>query len=106
MAGPERIRVEVVYALPARQHLVALELPAGSTALEAVRASGLLERDGAPAMDALQLGVFGKPVDAARVLRAGERVEIYRPLKADPKEVRRKLAAEGRSMGRVRDGAE
>lgn len=106
MAGPDPIRVEVVLALPERQYLVALDVPVGTTALEAVRTSGLLERSGAPAVAALQLGVFGRPVDALRVLRAGERVEIYRPLKADPKEVRRRLAAEGRSMGRARDGAE
>ena len=99
------MRVEVVYALPDRQTLLALEVEPGTTALEAVRRSGILDRHPELAGGELDLGVFGKRVTAEQVLVEDDRVEIYRPLLADPREVRRKLAAEGRTMGRVRKGA-
>jgi len=94
------MKVEVVYALPERQTLLALEVRAGTTALAAVQASGILSRH--PELDqaSLKLGVFGRRVDPQQVLVADDRVEIYRPLLADPREVRRKLAAEGRTMAR------
>lgn len=102
--GAEELRIEVAYARPDRQFVVALRVPVGTTALQAVARSGLLTR--CPEIDAsdLRLGVFGRPVSAERVLAAGERVEIYRPLQADPKEVRRQRAAEGRTMGKPRSG--
>jgi hypothetical protein len=93
-----RIRVEVVYALPEVQTLLALEVPEGTTAAEAVRLSGILGRH--PEIDLAQakLGVFGKHVKADTPLRDRDRVEIYRPLVADPREVRRQRAAEGKAM--------
>jgi putative ubiquitin-RnfH superfamily antitoxin RatB of RatAB toxin-antitoxin module len=98
------MRVEVAYARPDRQFLISLEVPTGSTAQQAVERAGLLAR--CPELDAtqLRLGVFGRVVGPDRVLVAGERVEIYRPLRADPKEVRRQRAAEGRTMGKPRSG--
>jgi putative ubiquitin-RnfH superfamily antitoxin RatB of RatAB toxin-antitoxin module len=93
-----RIRVEVVYALPEVQTLLALEVPQGTTAAEAVRFSGILGTH--PEIDPAQakLGVFGKHVKADTPLRDRDRVEIYRPLVADPREVRRQRAAEGKAM--------
>ncbi|MFK3799852.1 MULTISPECIES: RnfH family protein [unclassified Pseudomonas] len=85
------IRVEVVYATPESQLLIAVEVPVGTTASAAVEASGIAHRLVGVDLAQCPLGVFGKVIGnpQGRVLEAGERVEIYRPLLADPKEVRR-----------------
>ena len=95
------MKIEVIYALPERQELLTLDLPEGSTALQAVEASGLLQKypDIEPG-GRNKLGVFAKLVKSDAVLRDRDRVEIYRPLIADPKEVRRQKAAEGKIMKR------
>jgi len=94
-----RIAVEVAYAEPALQSVVALQVPPGTTAAEAVVLSGLrATHPGMPLLPAL--GVWGRIVTAATVLAAGDRVEIYRPLPQDPKVTRRALARQGRTMGR------
>ncbi len=101
------IEVEVVYALPQRQELVKLSLPEGATAREAVEASGLLQRYPDIEPDSRnKLGVFAKLVKADTVLRDRDRVEIYRPLIADPKAVRKKRAAEGKVMKKGGGAAE
>lgn len=94
----ESISVEVAYALPSRQTLVQLSLPAGSTVEQAIRASGLLERH--PEIDVAtnKVGIFGKQCQPDTVLRDHDRVEVYRPLRADPKEVRRRRAQQGKAM--------
>ncbi|NOY67683.1 MAG: RnfH family protein [Gammaproteobacteria bacterium] len=95
----QTIHVEVSYALPHEQHLISLNVDAGSTAEKAIQLSGLLERY--PDIDigkVNKIGVFGKLTKLDRVLKQGDRVEIYRPLIADPKEVRRKRAAQGKVM--------
>lgn len=95
----DSIHVEVCYALRERQEIVQLRLPAGSTVQRAVEASGLLQKH--PEIDlakANKLGVFARLVKGDTVLRDKDRVEIYRPLIADPKEVRRKRAEEGKVM--------
>jgi len=86
------LRVEVVYALPVGEDSAFVQLPRGKTALDAVRASGILERH--PEIDPrrLKLGVYGKVVAAHAPLADGDRVEIYRPLALDPKEARRRRA--------------
>lgn len=86
-----RLRIEVIYALPQKQQRVCLELPEGSTALDAVLASGL-PRETASGQ-AAPIGVWGKAVTPAMRLRDGDRVEIYRPLASDPKQARRERAA-------------
>lgn len=100
------IRVEVAFALPERQRVLPLTVPIGTDVRQAIHQSGILEQF--PEIDLTQhrIGVFGRLCALDRVLEAGDRVEIYRPLKADPKEVRRRLAAEGRSMGQKKDGPE
>ena len=89
------IEIEVVYAAVDRQQLLKVQVPQGTDMRSAVQASGIGEVF--PELDLQQcpLGIFGKVVadPAARVLSAGERIEIYRPLLADPKEVRRLRAA-------------
>ena len=88
MGAPETIRVEVVYALPESQALIPLSLPAGSRAAEAVQASGLLARF--PELSVLPpMAVFGRLVTATTVLGDGDRLELLRPLLADPKQRRR-----------------
>lgn len=94
----DSIAVEVIYALPERQERVQLRLPSGSTLLQAVEASGLLQKFPEIDLAKNKVGIFGKLGRADMVLRDRDRVEIYRPLLADPKEVRRKRAAEGKTM--------
>ena len=98
------MRVEVVFAVPERQELIAVNLDAGATARDAVRESGIAERFPDQDLDSLRLGIWGRPVDDDEALAEGDRVEIYRPLLIDPREARRQLAAEGRSMGSGGDG--
>ena len=87
------MRIEVAYAKPAQQTLLSLELPEGSTAEAAILASGILDRH--PEIDLQQhkIGIFGKLCKLDQRLKAGDRVEIYRPLLIDPKEARRNRAA-------------
>ena len=90
------ISVEVVYALPDKQRLLSLQVPVGTTAAEAVELSGIRAVfSDLPAQPSL--GIFSRKVPPGEVLRAGDRVEIYRPLLADPKEVRRARAAAGKN---------
>lgn len=94
----ETIRVEVVYAMADLQELAQLSLPEGSTVTQAIAASGLLEKYPEIDLKKNKLGVFAKLAKADTVLRDRDRVEIYRPLIADPKEVRKQRAAEGKVM--------
>jgi uncharacterized protein len=95
MADEGLLSIEVVCATPAEQVLIALEVPSGTTAGEAVERSGILRRF--PDLDRarLELGVFGRVAPATTVLGDGDRVEIYRPLEADPKQARRRRATGG-----------
>ena len=99
MDNAESIAVEVVYALPERQKLLRLSVPRGTTAREAVERSGIAGYFPGLDLAAAPLGIFGKALakPQERVLEDGERVEIYRPLIADPKEVRKQRAARARS---------
>lgn len=91
---PEMIRVEVAYALPERQQIIALNVPQGTTALNAARQSGIADLFEGLDLEQSPMGVFGKAVQpASHVLAAGERVEIYRPLLIDPTESRKARAA-------------
>jgi putative ubiquitin-RnfH superfamily antitoxin RatB of RatAB toxin-antitoxin module len=94
----DRIAIVVACAEAGRQTVLALEVPAGCTAGEAIERSGILARH--PAIDAAScgIGIFGREVTRERVLAAGDRVEVLRPLAEDPRERRRRLARQGRSM--------
>ncbi len=89
-----RFTVEVAYALPDKQSLIALEVNAGATAIDAVKSSGILLEY--PELDAehLALGIFSKACNYETPLKPYDRVEIYRPLAADPKEIRKRRALE------------
>ncbi|HEY3432775.1 MAG TPA: RnfH family protein [Rhodocyclaceae bacterium] len=94
----ENINVEVIYALSGRQELAKVKLPEGSTLQQAVEASGLLTKY--PEIDLAKgkFGIFSKLSKLDAPVRDKDRVEIYRPLLADPKEVRKQRAAEGKVM--------
>ena len=103
MAAPETIPVEVAYARPDVQRIVALEVPEGTTLREALERSGIAELFPEIDLERAPVGIFGTVVkDRERVLRAGDRVEIYRPLIADPKAQRAERAKAQREAGRVR----
>ena len=94
----DNISIEIAYALPDKQRIVKLHVPPGTTALEAVTLSKLDEVFGELVVGPdLKIGVWGKAISADRVLAAGERVEIYRPLLVDPKEVRKARAAKAKA---------
>jgi putative ubiquitin-RnfH superfamily antitoxin RatB of RatAB toxin-antitoxin module len=86
------LRVEVVYALSDRQVLLELEVEEGATVREAIERSGLLARFPEIELKRGRVGIFGKTASLQAPLGAGDRVEIYRPLIADPKETRRERA--------------
>ena len=98
MADRETLRVEVAYALPDQQTLLSLQVPRGATVQDAIEQSGILQGDPEIDLTSSKIGVFGKITKLDAVLREGDRVEIYRALIADPKEVRKLRAAQGKRM--------
>ncbi|AJJ11484.1 rnfH Ubiquitin family protein [Yersinia rohdei] len=90
------IRVEVVYALPERQYLRTVSLDVGSTVEDAINTSGLLELRSDIDLKKNKVGVYSRPVKLSDKLNDGDRVEIYRPLIADPKELRRQRAEQAK----------
>jgi len=101
------VHVEVVYALPQRQELVQVRVPEGATVRDAITASGLLEKYPEIELEwRNKLGIFSRLVKADAEVRDRDRVEIYRPLIADPKAVRKKRADEGKVMKKGGGSAE
>ncbi|EMP55328.1 hypothetical protein MSNKSG1_11793 [Marinobacter santoriniensis NKSG1] len=84
------MHVEVAYARPDKQEIIPVDVPEGTTALEAVKLSGITALFPEVDPDSNDMGIFGKVVKdpAAHELRDGDRVELYRPLKIDPKQAR------------------
>lgn len=94
----EEILVEVAYALPAEQVILPIKVAAGTTAESAVKQSGILTKFPEINLAENKIGIFGKLTQLDTPLRDKDRVEIYRPLIADPKEVRRQRAEAGKVM--------
>lgn len=92
------IIVEVAYALPSEQLIVPIKVTEGITAEQAIKASGILSKFPDIDLTVNKIGVFGKLTKLDAPLRHLDRVEIYRPLIADPKEVRKQRAADGKVM--------
>ena len=92
------IQIEVAYATPEKQLIIPVFVKEGTTAIEAVKLSKIEEQFTEIDMENLVLGIFGKHTVPETILREKDRVEIYRPLIADPKEIRRKRAEEGKAM--------
>jgi putative ubiquitin-RnfH superfamily antitoxin RatB of RatAB toxin-antitoxin module len=86
------IEVSVIYAMPQTQTEVTLKVPVGTTAREAIARSGIAAKHSGVDWDAVAVGIFGKRAPISTELRDHDRVEIYRPLIADPKQARRKRA--------------
>ena len=96
MAIKSYIFVEVAYALPERQQIIELQVPLGTTALDAVKNSGITDEFSDLDIENLKMGIFGKCLGVKGsktpkeyILKNMDRVEIYRPLILDPKEIRR-----------------
>lgn len=91
---PEMITIEVAYATPRQQWLLTQQVPVGTTVGDALANSEInAHLDSVVQVADGKVGIFGKAVKLAQVLRAGDRIEVYRPLVADPKEARRRKAA-------------
>jgi len=107
----DEIRVEVAFALPERQELVAMSVVSGCTAQEAVDLSGIRMKFQEFDLDSLELGIFSRPLNGvdlplagAYVMEENDRVEIYRPLLNDPKHARlERVRIEQRNMRKERD---
>ncbi|MDK8924563.1 RnfH family protein [Salmonella enterica subsp. enterica serovar Typhimurium] len=95
---PDKLVVEVAYALPEKQYLQRVTLEEGATVEEAIRASGLLELRTDIDLAKNKVGIYSRPVKLTDTVQDGDRVEIYRPLIADPKALRRQCAE--KSAGR------
>jgi len=108
MSEAASIEVEVAYARPDKQLILKVRGAEGMTAREALELSRIVETFPEIEPDSAKLGIFGKAVKSDAPLRDGDRVEIYRPLIADPKEARKKRAAEGKPLkkGGGREAAE
>lgn len=94
------MKVEVVYALSDEQALLSVDVDEGVTVKDAIVQSDILEQFPELDIDKMDVGIFGKMTKMTQTLRDKDRVEIYRPLIADPKEVRKKRAAEGKRTGK------
>lgn len=94
MVNAKTIQIEVAYATPARQLIMPLRVDESCTMVEAVKLSGICDVFPEIDMENLSLGIFGKTekTPESKVLKAGDRIEIYRPLVADPKEARKRRA--------------
>ena len=99
MTDVELITVEVVYGLPHRQQLIELQVPQGTTVFEAVQQSGIVSQFPEIDLESAKMGIFGQALGTKglkppkeHVLEMKDRVEIYRPLIVDPKEVRKRRA--------------
>jgi hypothetical protein len=96
VSAVETINVEVAYAIPEKQVIIPVNVDVGTTIGGAIVQSGIMMEFPDLDIENSQVGIFGKVAPMTKVLADGDRVEIYRPLKADPKEVRRQRAAEGK----------
>ena len=86
------VAIEVAYALPNEQVLIALTVPEGSTVEQAIELSGIKKRFPDTDFSTLKYGIWSRVVPVDQTVREGDRIELYRPLIADPKEARRARA--------------
>ncbi len=94
----ENLNIEIIYALPHEQILLRMQVPVGCTVTAAIQMSGILNKYPAIDLAVNKLGIFGKLVKPDTILREQDRIEIYRPLLADPKETRRQRTQTGKVM--------
>lgn len=94
------MNIEIVYGHTDRQLLLSIEVDESATIEQAIMQSGIIEHFDDIDLSVNKVGIFGKLSKLATGLKAGDRIEIYRPLLADPKEVRRRRAAEGKKTSK------
>jgi putative ubiquitin-RnfH superfamily antitoxin RatB of RatAB toxin-antitoxin module len=98
METDNKIEVEVAFARPDTQLIISVEVSPDATVEEVIKASGIMDKFPEIDLGVNKVGIFGKLTKLGNTLRQGDRIEIYRKLIADPKEVRRQRAAEGKKM--------
>jgi putative ubiquitin-RnfH superfamily antitoxin RatB of RatAB toxin-antitoxin module len=96
MVNAENMSVEVAYAIPERQVIIEVTVERGATLMQAIELSGILQHFDEIDLGRSKVGIFGRLAKLTDELQPGDRVEIYRPLIADPKEVRKQRAAKGK----------
>lgn len=92
MAGADSLQVEVAWAGPQVQEVIPLMVPVGTTLRQAIDVSGILQRIPGISLASVTVGIFGEVARLEDIVRPGDRIEIYRPLQADPKQARRRRA--------------
>lgn len=102
----EELSVEVVLATPERQALLHILVPAGATIAEAIQLSGIAGLFPELNIDELAVGVWGTVAERSTALKPGDRLELYRPLLEDPRDLRRNYAMQGGHMGKGVSGKE
>lgn len=100
-AANDRITVEVAYALPDRQALLTLSVSSAASVEQIIQQSGILQQFPQIDLRAQKVGVWSRPVKLDDNVREGDRIEIYRPLIADPKDLRRRRAEKAKEEGRA-----
>ena len=98
-----KINVEVIYALPKEQITFTVSVEQGATAQQAIEASGILAKYPEIELNKNKLGIYSRLIKLDTVLQDGERIEIYRPLIADPKEMRKRRAVKAKEEGRLHE---
>ncbi|RVU33250.1 RnfH family protein [Rheinheimera riviphila] len=97
----EQLSVEVAFALPERQSLLSLSVPLGVTVQQAIELSGILTSHPEIKLDVNKVGIWSRTVKLDELVKNGDRIEIYRPLIADPKDMRRRRAEKAKEEGRA-----
>jgi len=92
MENNNNIRIEVSYATPTEQVIIPVDMPSSATVQESIEKSNVLKRFPEIDLSKMKVGIFSKAVKLTDSLRAGDRIEIYRPLLGDPKEIRKRVA--------------
>jgi putative ubiquitin-RnfH superfamily antitoxin RatB of RatAB toxin-antitoxin module len=98
------LKIEVAFALPQRQSLQTVLVESGATVADVIAKSGLLALFPEHPLSEMTVGVWGREVEKERLVKTGDRIEIYRPLEMDPREARRQLALAGGTMSNPDSG--
>lgn len=98
---PDQLNIEVVYALPQQQTVLRLRVAPATTVQAAIEQSGIMNKHPEIDLAVNKFGIYSRPVKGAELLQDGDRIEIYRPLIADPKEMRKKRAEKAKEEGRA-----
>lgn len=95
------LNIEVAYALPERQTVLRIRVATGTSVLAAIEQSGILQKHPEIDLAVNKFGIYSRPAKGAEAVQEGDRIEIYRPLIADPKEIRKQRAEKAKEEGRA-----